>query len=144
MVKMSQSKASTVFSLRHFSKKNKRSSAVVIDLDALEGMVQSYTPDVGLVLTMIFQVNVNGFFWRDFIGGRGFKKCGTMFSWRCFKIFQDVSNRTKVAYFLGRHSVCHGIEALSWEALAVNITILDVHGLPCFGTGMCGPTITSW
>jgi len=62
MVKMSQSKASTVFSLRHFSKKNKRSSAVVIDLDALEGMVQSYTPDVGLVLTMIFQVNVNGFF----------------------------------------------------------------------------------
>lgn len=21
------------------------------------------------------------------------------------------------------------------EALAVNITILDVHGLPCFGTG---------
>eukprot|EP00434_Breviolum_minutum_P046710 symbB.v1.2.042706.t1/scaffold10791.1/size1496/1 len=37
-------------------------------------MVQSYTPDVGLVLTMIFQ------------------------------------------------------------ALAVNITILDVHGLPCFGT----------
>ena len=27
-----------------------------------EGMVQSYTPDVGLVLTMIFQVNVNGFF----------------------------------------------------------------------------------
>ena len=110
----------------------------------LEGMVQSYTPDVGLVLTMIVQVNVNVFFWRDFIGGRGFKKCGTMFSWRCFKIFQDVSNRKKVAYFLGRHSVCHGIEALSWEALAVNITILDVHGLPCFGTGMCGPTITSW
>ena len=28
----------------------------------LEGMVQSYTPDVGLVLTMIVQVNVNVFF----------------------------------------------------------------------------------
>ena len=45
-----------------FPKKIKRFSAVAIDLDALEGMVQSYTPDVGLVLTMIFQVNVKGFF----------------------------------------------------------------------------------
>lgn len=144
---MSQSKASTVFPFGDTFPKNRKIFSSCNGPGCFEGMVQSYTPDVGLVLTMIFQVNVNVFFWCDFIGGRGFKrckKCGTMFSWRCFKIFQDLSNGKKVAYFLGRHSVCHGIEVLSWEALAVNITILDVHGLPCFGTGMCGQPITSW
>ena len=53
-------------------------------------MVQSYTPDVALVLTMIFQVNIKGGFVFDVIsfGGKGFKKCGIMF---CFKMLQHLS-----------------------------------------------------
>ena len=71
MVKMSDSKASKVFPLRYFSKKKIFSSRN--RAGCFEGMVQSYTPDVGLVLTMIFQVNIKrGFcFRRDFMRGEG-------------------------------------------------------------------------
>lgn len=100
MVKMSQSKASTVFSLCYFSKKNQK----IFSSRNRPGCFGRYGAILysrcGLGSHHDFPGECQGLFWRDFIGG--FKN---LWYHVWLKMFEDLSKRKKVAYFLGRHSV---------------------------------------